>query len=199
MKSMPIVRALCWRRARRLGAIPGGARHPQGRVAEMLPLGGGRLAEDPGRWCMAGAPCQPWQAERDFYGITPRIGMSHPLALDQLHLLLKDGDVAALCKQNGLHACPLPVHGRRHGPHCPPPRCSFHHSPGLVNLTTDLLQTAGASPHFSRGSQRGDRNRGAELSRNDDGCIFALLSICGRTFAVGFGTTTCGCQRAMAL
>jgi hypothetical protein len=32
--------------------------------------------------------------------------MSHPFALDQFHLLPMDWNIAELCKQNGLHACP---------------------------------------------------------------------------------------------
>jgi hypothetical protein len=71
MQSIPIVRALFWLRARMLGSIPGGARQSQGIVAETLQLGWGRLAEEPGRFFIAGATCQPWQADVTFSPLAP--------------------------------------------------------------------------------------------------------------------------------
>jgi hypothetical protein len=71
MQSIPMVRAIFWLRAKVLRARPAAARRPTGLVAEMLGLGWGRLAEEPGHFFVAGAACQPWQAEVVFAPIPP--------------------------------------------------------------------------------------------------------------------------------
>jgi hypothetical protein len=70
MQSIPLVRAIFGLRARLLGAkvVP---RRPAGLVAEMLGLGWGRLAEQPERFFVAGAVCQPWQPNVTFQAIAP--------------------------------------------------------------------------------------------------------------------------------
>lgn len=71
MQSVPLVRAILWLRSRLLGARTPAARPPAGLVSEMLELGWGRLAEEPGRFFVAGAACQPWQADVVFTPIAP--------------------------------------------------------------------------------------------------------------------------------
>lgn len=71
MQSIRIVRALFWLRAKLLGAKMPAARRPTGLVAHMLALGWGCLADDPGRFFVAGAACQPWQADVVFSPIAP--------------------------------------------------------------------------------------------------------------------------------
>jgi hypothetical protein len=70
IQSIPLVRAIFSLRTRLLGAkvVP---RRPAGLVDEMLSLGWGRLAEDPERYFVAGAVCQPWQANVTFRAIDP--------------------------------------------------------------------------------------------------------------------------------
>ena len=63
MQSIWIIRALFWLRAKRLGAKTPAARPSAGLVADMLALGWGRLVDEPGRCFVAGAACQPWQAD----------------------------------------------------------------------------------------------------------------------------------------
>lgn len=62
MQSVPMVRAIFWLRAKLFGSTER-ARPATGLVEEMLGLGWGRLAEVPGRYFVAGAACQPWQAD----------------------------------------------------------------------------------------------------------------------------------------
>ena len=62
IQSLRTVRAIFWLRAKVLGARAV-ARRPQGLIADMLALGWGRLAEQPGRYFVAGAVCEPWNAE----------------------------------------------------------------------------------------------------------------------------------------
>jgi hypothetical protein len=74
MQSIRIVRALFWLRAKLLGArMPAAARRPTGLVADMLVLGWGCLADEPGHVFVAGAACQPWLADVVF----------SPIALEQ--------------------------------------------------------------------------------------------------------------------
>jgi hypothetical protein len=70
LQSVPLVRALFWLRARLLGAkVPGAA--PQGLVVETVRMGWGVLYDDPERVFVAGAACQPWQADVLFTAIPP--------------------------------------------------------------------------------------------------------------------------------
>jgi hypothetical protein len=70
IQSIPLVHGIFWLRAKLLRAkvVP---RRPAGLVAEMLGLGWGRLAEQPERFFVAGAVCQPWQANVTFRTIAP--------------------------------------------------------------------------------------------------------------------------------
>jgi hypothetical protein len=70
MQSVPAVRAIFWLRAKMFGSSKR-ARPATGLVEEMLGLGWGRLAEEPGRYFVAGAACQPWQADVRFSPIAP--------------------------------------------------------------------------------------------------------------------------------
>lgn len=71
MQSIPMVRAIFWLRAKVLRARMPAARPPTGLVSEMLGLGWGCLAEEPGYFFIAGAACQPWQADVVFSPIAP--------------------------------------------------------------------------------------------------------------------------------
>jgi hypothetical protein len=63
MQSIRMVHAIFWLRAKMLGARMPVARGPIGLVADMLELGWGCLADEPGHFFVAGAACQPWQAD----------------------------------------------------------------------------------------------------------------------------------------
>jgi hypothetical protein len=71
MQSILMVRALFWLRAKMLGARVPAARRPTGLVADMLALGWGCLADEPDHFFVAGAACQPWQADVVFSSIAP--------------------------------------------------------------------------------------------------------------------------------
>jgi hypothetical protein len=71
MQSIWIIRALFWLRAKILGARMPAAGQPTGLVADMLALGWGCLADGPGHVFVAGAACQPWQADVVFSPIAP--------------------------------------------------------------------------------------------------------------------------------
>jgi hypothetical protein len=71
MQSILMVRALFWLRAKMLGARVPAARRPTGLVADMLALGWGCLADEPDHFFVAGAACQPWQADVVFSSISP--------------------------------------------------------------------------------------------------------------------------------
>ena len=71
MQSIVMVRAVFWLRAKILGARTPATRRLTGLVADMLALGWGCLAEQPGHWFVAGAACQPWQADVVFSAIPP--------------------------------------------------------------------------------------------------------------------------------
>jgi hypothetical protein len=71
MQSIWMVRAIFWLRALLLGARTPAAKRPVGLVADMLALGWGCLADDPGHFFVAGAACQPWQADVVFSAIPP--------------------------------------------------------------------------------------------------------------------------------
>jgi hypothetical protein len=63
IQSIAMVRAIFWLRAKVLRTKTGAARVPAGLADEMLGLGWGCLAEEPGRYFVAGAACEPWQAD----------------------------------------------------------------------------------------------------------------------------------------
>lgn len=70
LQSIPLVRAIFWLRAKLMGAkVPGAA--PQGLVADTVRMGWGVLYDEPGRVFIAGAACQPWQADVIFTSIPP--------------------------------------------------------------------------------------------------------------------------------
>jgi hypothetical protein len=71
LRSIPMVRAIFWLRARVMGA-EGSADWPStGIVAETSAMGWGTLAEERGRSYVAGAVCQPWQADVKFRPVAP--------------------------------------------------------------------------------------------------------------------------------
>jgi hypothetical protein len=80
MQSLPAVKAIFRLRELLLGAGPHEARAPQGIVEETRRLGWGVLAEEPGRYLICGARCQPWLAEVSFAAIEPEdfAGWSEP-------------------------------------------------------------------------------------------------------------------------
>jgi hypothetical protein len=62
LQSIPLVRAIFWLRAKLMRAkVPGTA--PQGLVAETVGMGWGVLHDETERTFIAGAACQPWQAD----------------------------------------------------------------------------------------------------------------------------------------
>jgi hypothetical protein len=63
MRSVPLVRAIFWLRAKILGAKGTGSSWSCGFREEMQRLGWGILVEEEGRWLVAGAVCQPWIAD----------------------------------------------------------------------------------------------------------------------------------------
>ncbi|HSG32954.1 MAG TPA: hypothetical protein VLA37_00350 [Sphingomonadaceae bacterium] len=71
MQSIPMIRAIFWLRAKVLGARMPAARPATGLVSEMLGLGWGCLTEEAGHFFVAGAACQPWQADVVFSPIAP--------------------------------------------------------------------------------------------------------------------------------
>jgi hypothetical protein len=71
LHSIRMVRALFWLRGKLLGARMPAVRLCRGLVSETLGLGWICLAEEPGHFFVAGAACQPWQADVAFSGIAP--------------------------------------------------------------------------------------------------------------------------------
>lgn len=72
LQSLPLVRAIFRLRAIAMGAEPRTVGRPQGMVAELLGIGWERLAEEPGRFFVAGAACRPWLADVTFEPIAAR-------------------------------------------------------------------------------------------------------------------------------
>lgn len=66
MQSVAVVRAIFRSREWLLGAKHPSTRTPQGIVEEMKGLGWGVLDEQPGRYIVIGASCQPWRADVSF-------------------------------------------------------------------------------------------------------------------------------------
>jgi len=71
MQSLPAVKAIFRLREVLLGAGQHEPRRPQGIVEETRRLGWGLLAEEPGRYLVCGACCQPWLADVRFTAIEP--------------------------------------------------------------------------------------------------------------------------------
>jgi hypothetical protein len=63
LQSIPLVRAIFRLRARILGGKKPGKTWSRGFVEEALGMGWGVLAEEQGRFLIAGAACQPWVAD----------------------------------------------------------------------------------------------------------------------------------------
>jgi hypothetical protein len=63
LRAVPLVRAIFRLRAMMLGAKGPGTDWSRGFVEELLRIGWGVLAEEKGRWLVAGAVCQPWLAD----------------------------------------------------------------------------------------------------------------------------------------
>lgn len=73
LRSIPVIRAIFWLRAKLLGATPPAAGlFAKGLVAETLALGWGELARRPGRELVMGAVAQPWKADVTFTPISPQ-------------------------------------------------------------------------------------------------------------------------------
>ena len=66
-----VVRAIFHGRELLMGATPTGHRAPQPFIDEVLALGWGVLAQDPGREMVLGAVTQPWEAEVRFRSLPP--------------------------------------------------------------------------------------------------------------------------------
>jgi hypothetical protein len=71
MQSLPAVRFIFWLRERLTRAAPSAPRKPQGILDETKSLGWGVLAEQPGRFVVCGATCQPWLANVVFSTLAP--------------------------------------------------------------------------------------------------------------------------------
>lgn len=70
-ESLPAVHAIFWLRERFMGARRDRGDLPRGLVAWTLAMGWGTLAEETGRFFVAGASCQPWKADVVFTPIPP--------------------------------------------------------------------------------------------------------------------------------
>jgi hypothetical protein len=72
MKSIPLVRAIFWLRGKLLRTRAPASARPKGLDTDALrAMGWGVLAEVPGRLFVAGAVCQPWQADVVFTPVAP--------------------------------------------------------------------------------------------------------------------------------
>ena len=71
MLSLPLVRGIFWLRAKFLRATAARRTHPKGLVEDMISIGWGVLADEPGRILVAGAFCQPWHGDVVFQSIPP--------------------------------------------------------------------------------------------------------------------------------
>jgi hypothetical protein len=70
MQSIPAVRAIIRLREALLGARKSVPRRPQGILEETKSLGWGVLDEQPGRFVICGARCQPWLADVTFSALS---------------------------------------------------------------------------------------------------------------------------------
>jgi len=71
MQSLPAVRLIFGLRELLTGAARTVPRKPQGILEETRSLGWGLLAEQPGRFVVCGATCQPWLANVVFSAVAP--------------------------------------------------------------------------------------------------------------------------------
>jgi len=71
MQSLPVVKLIFRLRERLTRATRGVPRKPQGILEETRALGWGLLAEQPGRFVVCGATCQPWLANVAFSAVAP--------------------------------------------------------------------------------------------------------------------------------
>ena len=71
MQSLPAVKAIFWLREKLTRAARSAPRKPQGILRETRSLGWGLLAEQPGRFVVCGATCQPWLANVEFSAVPP--------------------------------------------------------------------------------------------------------------------------------
>jgi hypothetical protein len=71
MQSLPAVKLIFRLRERLTRATRPGPRTPQGILEETRALGWGLLAEQPGRFVVCGATCQPWLANVVFSAVAP--------------------------------------------------------------------------------------------------------------------------------
>jgi len=69
MQSIPAVKAIIWLRETLLGTGRRRQRRPQGILEETRNLGWGVLEEQPGRYVICGARCQPWLADVEFSAV----------------------------------------------------------------------------------------------------------------------------------
>jgi hypothetical protein len=71
MQSLPAVRIIFRLREKLTRATRSAPRRPQGILEETRSLGWGLLAEEPGRFVVCGAACQPWRANVEFSPVAP--------------------------------------------------------------------------------------------------------------------------------
>jgi hypothetical protein len=71
LQSRPAVKAIFWLRDKVTRAARSAPRKPQGILEETRALGWGLLAEQPGRFVVCGAICQPWLPNVRFSAIAP--------------------------------------------------------------------------------------------------------------------------------
>jgi hypothetical protein len=71
MQSSPLVKGIFWLRERLMRSDRPTPRKPQGILEETKALGWGVLAEQPGRFVVCGAKCQPWLANVTFSALPP--------------------------------------------------------------------------------------------------------------------------------
>lgn len=77
IESIWMIRALFWLRGKLLGVQMEKAGPRAGLIEQMLGLGWGCLAEEQGRYFVAGAACKPWQANPGFSAIAPEQFVSY--------------------------------------------------------------------------------------------------------------------------
>ncbi len=63
VQSLPVVRAIFWLRTAMMGGTAASRWPSDGFLTDVRRMGWGVLAEEPGRVFVAGASCQPWQAD----------------------------------------------------------------------------------------------------------------------------------------
>lgn len=71
LQSQPAVKSIFWLRDKVTRATRSTPRRPQGILEETKALGWGLLAEQPGRFVVCGATCQPWLPNVKFSAVAP--------------------------------------------------------------------------------------------------------------------------------